>query len=521
MLVFESCQKKPATTAPHENTLNISFCTDPLTLDSRKNADPTSCQLIFLLFEGLTQLESDGSVSLSLAKSIDISKNRMKYVFHLKDALWSDGHPITAHDFVFAWKTLLSPSFPSLNAFFLYCIKNARKAKNDLIEIDKVGVYALDDKTLVVKLEYPTPYFLEMLTYCTYFPVPKHIVENSPDWPSGNLSSLVSNGSFVLEKWQRNNQITVVKNTLNWNSKCTSLEKINIQIIPDPTTNLNLFHKNKLDFIGAFYSPFPLDAVNSLKSSPTYFTKDYAGTEFCFFNSLCFPFNNVNIRKALYYAINREQIVENITQTGQKVAYGLIPPQLKRNKTKKLLPLGSKELALQYFKKGLEELGIDKKSFPKLTFSYFSSSTNRQIAQYLQETWKTTLGLDFEIVGVDIKTFLDKVNNKNFHFCLMSIMAQYNDSYNYFERFINGDSPKNYCGYENTKYQSLLAISNDCVTDVERYKLLEKAESFFLSDLPCGPLFHYSSAFLMHPAMKGLIITPIETINFSKVSFNQ
>lgn len=519
MSLLWSCQKKELQGKSLKNTLNISFQTDPSTLDSRKNSDPASCQMIFLLFEGLTKLEADGSVSLNLAKSIDITHNRMKYTFHLKDSKWSDNEPVTAHDFVYAWKTLLDPKFPSLNAFFLYCIENAKKAKQGLVEIDKVGVYALDDETLVVKLEYPTPYFLEMLTFCTYFPIPKHIVENSSNWPIGNMKPFVSNGAFVLKEWQHSNQITLVKNQSNWNKNNVSIEQVNIQIIPDPLTNLNLFQNEKLDFIGAFYSPIPTDAINFFKTKPSYFTKEFAGTECCFFNTDCYPLNNVNIRKALYYAIDRKQIVENITQTNQKEAYALIPPQLKHSQLK-LLPHGSKELSEQYFKKGLKELGITRDQFPKLTFSYFLSNTNKKIAQYLQETWLNTLKLNFNIEGLDIKTFLDRINNRNFQFCLMSIMAQYNDPYNYFERFLYLDNQKNYSGYENVKYQNLIAISNDCITKSERFKLLEKAETILLSDLPCGPLFHYSTAYLMNPKMKGLIITPISTINFSKVSFN-
>lgn len=513
------CQKKSPKIIIHDNCLNIAFPRDPLTLDPRKNADPISCQIISHLFEGLMQLESDGSVSFALAKSLEITNNNMKYTFHLRDSYWSDGHPVTAHDFIYAWTTMLDPNFPSVNANLLYCIKNAKKAKNSLIELDKIGFYAPDNKTLVIKLEYPTPFFLELLTFCTFYPVPKHIVEQKPYWPIKDLQPFISNGPFLLDKWQRNIKLILTKNLSYWNKKNVSLEKIIIHTIQDSQTSLSLFQDNELDFIGATNNPIPYDAINFLKNDPQYFVKEFAGTECCFFNSKCFPLNNINIRKALYYAIDRKSIIENITQTNQKVAFELIPPLLKQGISSKYLPEGSKELSLQYFKKGLEELGIDKNLFPKLTFSYYNSAVNKKIAEYLQETWKTTLDLTFNIEGLDTPSFLNKINNKNFHFCLMSIYAQYNDAYNYLERFLYKEHPKNYCSYENIKYQNIVTMANESYSPLERHKLINKAELLFLSDLSCGPLFHCSNAYLKNPQMEGLLITPIGSINFSRTFF--
>lgn len=167
LLLCTGCYQKPQDTSSKRTQLRLSLRHDPLTLDPRKNSDPVSCSVISFLYTGLTQLEADGSISLNLADSIEASKGYTKYTFHLKDAFLSNGDPITAYDFEYSWRKLLSPSFNSLNAYFLYPIKNAKLAKVGLMSTEEVAIFVEDAKTFYVRLEQPNTYFLKILAFAT------------------------------------------------------------------------------------------------------------------------------------------------------------------------------------------------------------------------------------------------------------------------------------------------------------------------------------------------------------------
>lgn len=289
---FLGCSQKKEK-APPSSELRISFKYNPLTVDPKKNSDPLSCSLINMLFEGLVKLEPSGEYSLALAKSIQISKNKTRYTFHLKDSYWSDGSEITALDFVDSWKQILSPDFNSINAYFLYPIKNAKAAKKGLVSVNEIGVFAKDKKTLVIKLEHPNPSFLKMLAFTTYFPTKS--IEKFNENQKTNLSF---SGPFVIEHWKPNDYIILKKNPLFWNANKVKLDRIHISIIPDENTSLELLQTEKLDWIGSFFSPIPQDAIASSLKKSNCKSKDTAGTSMCFFNTNTYPFNNGNIRKA-------------------------------------------------------------------------------------------------------------------------------------------------------------------------------------------------------------------------------
>ncbi len=186
-----------------DNTLRLSFHKDPMTLDPQKSGDKMSSAIIFLLFKGLTRLEADHSIHCDLADSFQILNNHKKFIFHLGEHFWSDRTPITAHDFVYSWRRALSPNFPLRATNFFYHLKNGEKAKKGQVAINKIGVHALDDRTLVVELEYPCPYFLELTSFCLFFPVSSKAKDSKTD--------LICSGPFQLQHWIAGQEIVVKK----------------------------------------------------------------------------------------------------------------------------------------------------------------------------------------------------------------------------------------------------------------------------------------------------------------------
>jgi oligopeptide transport system substrate-binding protein len=504
------CQKPQASKEPKKN-LNLTFKYDPITLDPRKNGDPLSCTLINMLYEGLLRLEEDGSLSLGLVESIKISKNKTRYTLHLKTCYWSDGSLITAEDIVKSWKSMLAPSFPGVNAYFLYPVKHAKEAKNGLVSVEEVGVYAQDNSTLVIKLEHPTPSFLKMLAFTTFYPV-----------KSTTTSSLeVFSGPFCLQEWKHNDYIILKKNPWYWNQDKVKLDTITIHIVADEHTSLKLHQLEEIDWIGTFFSPIPQDALACFAKQKALESKDYAGTSSCFFNIHSYPFNNINIRKAFAYAIDKDAIINHICHNDPLKAYGLVPPLFRNQKTLKLAPEHSKNLAQHHFQLGLDELHLKRQDFPKLILTIFHSELEKTLAQALQEQWISTLGLSVSIEQLDVKIFLDKLYKRNYQFCLMSIIAQYYDSLNFLERFTEQEHFKNFTSWSHPEFKQLIEISSSYPKSYERQAILDKAEKILIDEAPLVPLFHLKLSYQKHPWLKNVEISPLGCVDFRYAYFGK
>jgi len=376
--------------------LKINIHDEPHTLDPRKGGDVISSSLHFMLFDGLTSLNPDCSTSPAVAETIDISDDSLTYTFHLRDSFWSDGSPVTAYDFEKAWKDILNPSFPAVNAHLLYPIKNAEHAKKGLTSLDEVGIKAQDAKTLVVDLQHPTPYFLQLTSFCVFFPVNSKIDRSFPDWANRADKHFVGNGPYVLKTWKHNDEIILEKNDRYWAKNDIKLDGIRISMVSDGMTALHMYENNELDMIGAPLSPIPIDAHAELIKKGSLRVSPVAGTTICTFNNNRFPFNNANIRRAFSLAINRETIIKNVTQLNELVATGPIPPVLKNHKNKMFFRDNDQIQAQEFFKKGLAELNIQPSDLDEITYCYSISEINHKIAQALQQQW-------FEVLGVKVK----------------------------------------------------------------------------------------------------------------------
>lgn len=509
LFTYACNQANPPTSnhKPPSDKLSLNFRCNPITIDPRKNSDPISCALISMLYEGLTHLEADGSISLGLAKSIEISDNDTKYTFHLKKAYWSNGDPITSHDVISSWKKILQPDFPSINAYFLYPIKNAKSAKLGLASLNDVEIEIEDDFTFTVFLEHSTPHFLKMLAFVTYFPVWAHMDEH-PSIPPP------SSGPFLLKEWKQDSYILLEKNPYFWDSEKVKLSQIFISIIPDENTAFKLHQLNEIDLIGGFIAPIPYDEIGHQDPSSQQLNADIAGTTLCFFNTHSHPFNNLNIRKAFAYAIDKHSITTYITQNKEMPAKNLVPPLLKNGQVYDLTPEGSKELAKHHFELGLKELNITRSEFPKLIFSYYSGELEKKIALTLQEQWSQTLQVQVSLECLDIKIFLDKLYRKNYQFGLMSILAQYFDQMNFLERFLSTTEPKNFSGWSHPKYVKMIEHSFDALSAEERFIYLEKAEALLMNELPVYPLYHNKISFSSNPRLHGVSVSPAGILDF-------
>ena len=501
-------------------TFRLNFPYDVMTLDPRKNSEYVGSTAHFMLFEGLTRMTPSSTHELGVADSVVISDDKKVYTFHLKETFWSNGSPVTAHDFAYAWKSLLEEGFPAPNAHLFYPIKNAEKIKKGILPSSELGVKALDPLTLEVTLEVPTPYFLDLTSFCPFFPVPSKIVQLHPNWADSPGQYFVTNGPFVLKKWSFKSEYIFEKNFDYWDADHVQLDRIEAFVIENELTALNLFESNEIDFYGA-YCAIPSDWIPKLRNEKKLISQPCGASNILCFNLSHPLFQNKNLRKALSLAINRKSLIENITGCDETVATGAIPPLLKNSQSKIFFHDGDLALARSHFRAALDELGITKNDLETLTLSYASNVNFRRIAAEVQETWRIAFDLTIKLEELEFKILRDKLTRKDYEMAFSGWFVQYNDQMNILDRFKLKSNLLNYPGFENETYIKLLNDSAFAKSGEERFALLEKAEEILAEETPFTPLYHLNCNYLKSPKVHDLYISPIGSIHLNNVTIRE
>lgn len=509
-----ACQRQaPQPPQTHKQCIRLNIKGEPVTLDPRKGGDVISSHMHFLLFEGLVRLNADGTISPSQAEKYEISSDGLTYTFYLRNALWSDGTPVTAYDFEKSWKDILCPDFPSVNAHLLYPIKNAEQVKKGKLPAQFLGVDAKDAKTLVVSLERPTPYFLDLVSFCVFFPINSAMDNQDNAWAYNAGAHFISNGPFILKSWKHNNELIAVRNPLYWDLSRVIADEIHFSMVDNETTALEMFESGSLDMIGEPLCPLPTDAIPTLRKNHLLCTHPSAETTIIAFNTKKPPFHNAKIRKAFAYAINRKEIIHNITQCNEQIATSAIPSILKCNRIRDFFSDNNVIEARKLLNEGMQESGITFEDFSKITLHYCSSDIDNKVVQAIQQQWLKSLGISVQLESLDLKVFLDKLTNREFIIAETYWAAQYNDQMNILERFKFAKNAKNYSQWEHPQYIHLLDQSF-YQSGEERLATLEKAEAMFLDEMPIAPIYHWDTVFLKNEKLKNVQLTAIGDIIF-------
>ncbi|CAM5780453.1 MULTISPECIES: peptide ABC transporter substrate-binding protein [Brevibacillus] len=473
---------------------------EPSTADPGLAKDATSGAIVRATFDGLTRLDKDSKPMNSIAEDVKISDDRLTYTFTLRDAKWSNGDPVTAHDFEFAWKRVLDPKLAAEYAYQLYYIKNAEKVHANKLGPDELGVKALDDKTLQVTLENPTPYFLELTAFYTYYPVNKKVVEANPKWAM-EAATHVGNGPFKMTAWEHKAKIVLEKNENYWEKDVVKLDKIEFFMIEDDNTALSMFENDELDWAGQPFNGLPTDAIPALKESGQLVVHPKATMYWYKINTTKPPLNNVKIRKALALAVNRQAIVDNVTQVGQVPTMGLLPQSMI------LKPDGyfkdnDVETAKKLLEEGMKELGVTK--LPPITLSYNTSDRHKKIAEAVQDQWKQALGIDVKLLNKEFKVYLQDLHELNYDIGRLGWNADFNDPINYLEMFREKDTGNNDTGWENSRYKELLIQSATAKDAETRKQMFAEAEQIFMDEMPIIPLFTDVDVWVQKEKVKGV-----------------
>lgn len=494
--------------AHSHQVVHLAISDDPSSLDPRIARNLTSATLLHMLYEGLMRADYDGKIVPGIASSVTLSPDQKVYTFHLRKSVWSNGEPLTASHFEKTWKSLLDPNFPAPNAYQFYVIKGAKEAKLGQTSLDKVGVSAPDDETLVVELEAPTPYFLELVS--THFFYPVH--------PQSKESALIGNGPFKLQQWAHRDKLTFVKNHLFWDASEVHLVKINASIL-DEHTALALYENRELNWAGSPMDTIPQDAVATLKKRHQLRILPAAGVHWCRFNTGKSPFNSVHMRRALSLAIDRKALVTHVTQGNQQAALAIVPPEFGLAR-KKFFEDHDSPAAWESFQKGLDELNLSKDDLPEIVLSYASSDRNHKIAQAIQQQWVKGLGITVRLQSDETKVFLDHVKQGEYQIALGAWYADFRDPINFLELFRSKDNATNLTQWEDPKYTELLARSSTETDRKKRFELLNQAQELLMEEMPVAPLFFGAFNYVKSDRLVGVYFSDLGTLDFT-YAFNE
>lgn len=507
-------EQKPADqaekpTETKESVLHVNIHAEPPTLHPGQATDSTSLMILKALMEGLTRVGQDGKPQLAAAGDIKISDDLKTYTFKLRDLKWSNGDPVTASDYEYAWKWALDPKNESEYSYQLFPIKNSEKAKSGDIPLDQVGIKVVDDKTLKVTLDNPTPYFLELTAFATYFPMHKKVAEANPNWHA-EAASYVGNGPYKLSTWNHGATVVIEKNPEYWDADTVRMNHVEMAIIEDENTELNMFQNGELDWAGSPFSAIPTGAMPQLKQEGKMTTIPISGIYIYKFNTKQPPFNNAKIRKAFSYAIDRKAIVENITQGGQLPSMSYVPPTMFPENEQGLFKDHNIEEAKKLLAEGMKDLGINK--LPPIELAYNTSEAHAKIAQAIQDMWKQSLGAEVTLTNQEWKVHLENVHKQNFQIARQSWLGDFNDAINFLEIYTIPEG-NNSTLWTNEEYNKLLKASYSETNPEKRQQLLMDAEKILMDEMPFIPIYFYTYSYLKADNVKDVFIDGLGNVD--------
>lgn len=498
-----------------KQVLRVNNREEPASLHPGKAASPADFWPVDHLMEGLMKRTPDGKLVPGMALDYRMSPDHKTYTFTLKQGLkWSNGDPITAGDFEYAWKYALNPATGAQYAYQLYYLQGGR-AYNTTRETDpvkkkkleeQVGVKALDDYTLEVVLEAPTAFFLDLCSFFTYYPVNRKVQEEFPSWDK-HARTYVSNGPFKLVQWNHKQNMVMVKNENYYDKDNVKLKEIHWYMVGDENTSMQMYRAGQIDLV----YPIPNELITLMKNNkdPELHIVPDLSIYYYDINIRKKPFNNVKIRKALSMAINRQELVEDVAQGGQKPAYGIVPPGIPETED------GSRDFqafsgslfqedveeAKRLLAQGLKEEKLTK--LPTFTLLYNTSTIHKIIAEAIQEMWRKNLGIECKLQNVEQQVKMERMRKGDYQLVRDGWLGDYIDPMTFIELFTS-ESTQNFSGWSNEEFDKFARYAQNSINQEMRMKAMHQAEQIIMDHMPILPIYFYTKSYALKPRVKGV-----------------
>lgn len=457
------------------------------------------------LFECLTRIDEKGRPQLAGAESLEISKDHLRYTFKLRDNRWSDGAPVTAYQYEHAWKEALSPTSNCSRADLLYMIKNAEQVKKGELPLDSVAVQALDSKTLVVELAYPSPYFLELAAQ----PICAPLVDPKKKEPAE------FNGPFLVDAWKHGDYLKLKKNPYYWDNRHIALNQITIYMVQDTMTAFAMYEKGKIDWIGVPFVPLSNEILTDLEKTDALHSHPIDRVFWVFLNTEHPSLVSPAIRQALSLAVDRSAITQHILAGGRPLEKPLPETLLPLSAT---IPLEENlaEAKLK-FEKGLEESGMTRRTFPPLVIAYSQQAGRKQLAEYLQQTWSKAFGINVQVEAQEWNILRSNLEKGLFTISGCYEAAFYNDPLELLSKMLTLN-PNNFSRWVNLDFKEKVIKAKGEKQPERRMKLLAEAEQILIEQMPFIPVSSDVFKFAHHPSLTGYIFDYVGACDFSRAT---
>lgn len=506
-LLFTGCGERipDADEAVEQGMLLLGNGAEPRTLDPHRATGVTENKVISALLEGLISYHptDDNIPEPGVAERWESSEDASVWYFYLReDARWSNGDPVTAHDFVYSYERMLTPALAAEYVQMLFMMKNAREFHlGEVTSFEDVGVRAIDDRTIRFELVGPTPFFPNVLKHYSWFPVHPPTIEKHGGMTSLNgewtrLENFVGNGAFVLDGWRPNQFIRVTRSSTYWDHENVGLNGIVFFPVTDDNTERRMFDSGLIHMTNTV----PSNDIPSLRRNrPDVLRMDpYLGTYFYRLNVTRPPLDDVRVRRALALSIDRQRLVDRVTMGDQIPAYGFVPPGFPEYENQTSLRHDPEEA-----RRLLAEAGFPGGAgFPQFFLLFNTSEGHRKLAEAVVDMWNVELGINMHLENKEWKVYLDTQVHMDYDVSRSGWIGDYMDPITFLELFTT-DNGNNNTGWSNARYDGLIAAGFRSQTQEEHYAVLQEAEAILMDEVPVIPVYYYTRIYLKDPRVRG------------------
>jgi len=481
-----------------------------VSLDPRAG-DTQSSNVLRLLFEGLTRFNKNGDVENAVAESITISSDLKQYIFKLHSCLWNDGSPVSAYDFEYAWKKILSPDFKTSFAYRFYPIKNAKEGKKGKLPLDQIGIHVLNERTLKIELERPTPSFLKLTAHPLFSPVHRLIDQQHPQWPYQCEKNYPCNGPFQLKVNQPNQGYQLIRNPFYWDVNQIQLDQITLTPM-NPAQALQAFQSHEIDYIG---NPFGnWYSIYNTKMDSKFISFPNSWVCWLVFNTKSPPFHHCKLRQAFAYAIQRTRIIANTFASLNPAFSPLLPYYCENHHPQ--FPNYDLERARQLLHEAIQELNLSLKDISPLPLIFLEKGVREHTAECLKQQFKECLDIECELKPLSWNALSQKMTKENFQLGLMQWTPWMDDPLYTLNVFKSEHHEVNFAKWEHPDFKHLIDLSEQEVTPFRRSFYLLNAEKIFCNEMPVIPLFYQASQALVHKDLQIIYKSPCGPFNIAR-----
>ncbi|NLA10910.1 MAG: peptide ABC transporter substrate-binding protein [Firmicutes bacterium] len=499
-----------------EMVVTYNVGTEPETLDPALMTGIPEFHMTLQLYEGLTRLDEDNHPQPACAESWDISDDMTEYTFYLRDDLkWSNGDPLTAADFEFAWKRAVDPEMGADYCYMFDLIEGATACYEGEGSPDDIGITVVDDQTIKVKLQSGAPYFLDLTSFPTYYPLHQETVKADNEGWHLKPETTIVNGPFKLEI-REPGRLEYVPNENYWDADAVKLDRLIFTMVEDISTELTMFENGEVDMThevpGAEIPRLKEEMPDELNIFP------YLGTYYYIFNCQRKPFDDVKVRKALTLAIDRKAICEEVTQGGELPAFAYLPPGI----TDVADGSDFREVGGNFYEENVEEAKSllaeagypDGEGFPSFEILYNTHDMHKIIAEAIMEMWKTNLGITgVTLTNQEWGTYLDTRDEGNFDVARAGWIGDYVEPNSFLDMWKTGGGNNN-SQWGDARYDEIITELVTLADPKDRMPLMHEQEEILMRDMPIMPVYYYTSPMMVNKKLKGYLYLTTGGLDF-------